>query len=149
MHPEIPSPINPDRLSEQQGSHIETTSSGGRVYNVEALEPFAERLEAKEVPLEDLRYAVSEGHYYWEDRKGEKLGPHQILQDWEAAQQNEDWADHVATIKRADLTHPIWMAADGTIINGTHRLTRAFLDHAETINVRIFGELSPEVEGGD
>lgn len=145
MHPETPSSNNPDRPA-GKGFHFETTSVGGKFYNVERLEAFAELIMATDVPLEELREAVAEGHYYWIDRNGNKLGPYQLLQDWEAAQQNEAWADHVATVRRADLNNPIWISKDGYIFNGTHRLTRAFLDAKETIKARRFTELPKDAE---
>jgi hypothetical protein len=145
MNPEMPSPYNPDQPKEEEiGYRFETTSVNGNIYNVELLESFAEQLESEEVPLEKLEEAVGEGHYYWEDRSGNKLGPSQILKDWEAAQRNEDWADHVATIKRADLSNPIWISADGHVFNGMHRLTRAFIDKVPTIKVKKFSSLPDE-----
>lgn len=123
---------------------LETTSVHGKIYNIALLEPFAAQLKTEEIPLMEVREAVSEGHYYWEDRSGNKLGPHQILKDWDAAQRNDDWADHVATIKRADVSDPIWIADDGHVFNGMHRLTRAFLDHPATIKVKRFSSLPKE-----
>ena len=144
MNPEMPPSKRPDQPAEQKTYDFETTKVGGKIYNVELLEALAEKVEAEPVPLEELREAVAEGHYYWIDRDGEKLGPHQLLQDWEAAQKNPAWADHVETVRRADLTNPIWVTENEFVFNGMHRLTRAFLDGAETIMARRFRELPKE-----
>jgi hypothetical protein len=77
------------------------------------------------------------------DRAGQRLGTHEILQDWENAQKIEAWADHVASIRRADLSKPIWMTADGHVFDGVHRLCRAVLENQPTIKARIMTELPP------
>src|SRR3989338_621624 len=133
MKPEMPPSQRPDHAVEQKAYDFETTNVGGNTYNVELLEASAEKIEAEPVPLEELRKSVAEGHYYWIDRDGEKLGPHQLLQDWEAAQKNPAWADHVETVRRADLTNPIWVTENEFVFGYPNRLTRAFLDGAETI----------------
>ena len=119
---------------------IETTEVNGQIYEIEKLRVLAERIPVKEISLHELREPVSDGHYYWIDRDGEKLGPFQILTDWEKAQHNEAWADHVASIKRANLENPIWMSKDGHVFDGAHRLTRAFLENKPTVKVQIFDE---------
>ena len=152
MNPEKPPMSKPEQSSEEKekkGYDFETASVNEKIYNVEMLESVAEHMKTEEMPLEDLRHAVGEGHYYWEDKKGEKLGPHQILKDWESAQENEDWADHVATIKRANLENRIWISSDGLVFNGMHRLTRAFVDGAKSIKVKKFSELPEDAEVND
>lgn len=96
-----------------------------------------EDVPVREIPLDDIRAAVGPQHAYWIDRNGNTLAPFQILQDWEAAQNIEAWADHVESIRRADLTRPIWMTADGAIFDGVHRLTCAVLENRPTILVQI------------
>jgi hypothetical protein len=120
---------------------IETTQVGGVVYDIEKLRSHADSLPEILVDISELKEAVGEGHYYWIDIKGEKLGPHQILQDWKAAQHNPAWVDHVATIKRADLSKPIWRSVDGTIFDGMHGLTAAILNEEKEIKLKQFDEL--------
>ncbi|MBP6859777.1 MAG: hypothetical protein KBC69_04135 [Candidatus Magasanikbacteria bacterium] len=123
------------------GHNFETTTVGDQLYNVELLERVAELLPTREVPLNELAEAVSEGNYYWTDRNGDLLGPYDLLKDWDAAKQNQAYADHVATIQHADLSNPIWRTVDGQIFNGMHRLTRAFLDKEVTIKLKDFPSL--------
>ncbi len=121
--------------------HVETTHIDGRVYRNEDLREYAETLPVTELSLEELRAEVGPEHIYWIDRDGEQLAPHQIIEDWEAAQQNEAWADHVASIKRANLDDPIWKMRGGRVFDGVHRLTRAVIENRPTIKTRIFDEL--------
>ncbi len=126
------------------GHDFETTTVGERLYNVQLLERFAEHLPTQEIPLSALAEAVAKGNYYWTDRNGDLLGPYDLLQDWDAAEKNSAYVDHVATIKQADLSNPIWRTAEGQVFNGMHRLTRAFLDKAATIKTKIFPSLPDE-----
>ncbi len=119
----------------------ETTRVGENLYDVELLKPLAEQLETQEVELGLLKENVSKGHYFWIDRNGEKLGPAQVLRDWDAAQRNPAWIDHIESIKRANLDDPLWVTKDGLVFNGMHRLSRAFIDKVSKVKVKVFEEL--------
>lgn len=84
---------------------------------------------------------VDQGYFYWVDRDGVKLGPALLLADWEGAQSNPVWADHVETIRQAKWEEPIWLTRDGTVFNRIHRLIRGFIGNAKIITVRVFDEL--------
>ena len=127
--------------NEQNIHPFETTRIDEKLYNVELLGPFAESIPVQEIPSEIYREAVGEGHYYWIDRNREKLGPFQILRDWEAAQKNPAWADHVEIIKNANQNRPIWAMRDGQVFNGMHRLTKIFIDGIPTVKVKVFDAL--------
>ncbi|MBI4022691.1 ParB N-terminal domain-containing protein [Candidatus Berkelbacteria bacterium] len=127
----------------------ETTSIAGTVYRIADLRPIADRLPTVEVAIGQLREAAGPGHTYWIDRAGHHIGPDDLLKDWEAAKRHPDWADHVATIEQADLTDPIWLYEDGSIIDGVHRLTRALRDGVEQVPVKYFqaSDLPKEAHG--
>ena len=125
---------------------IETTLVNGKIYNVTLLKSLIGHMHAEPVALEELQECVGVGHYYWIDRKGGKLGPHQILQDWEAAQKNKEWADHVESISRANLSDPIWISKNGFVFDSMHRLTRAFLEGKKTIMAIRFEEIPKAAE---
>ena len=135
---------SPNETINQPEHQFETTSVFGGIYNVEMLFEYSDSIHTKEMPFQDLREAVAEGHYYWDDKKGEKLGPADLLKDWEAAQQNDDWSDHVDNIKNADLQWPIWMTREGQVFNGMHRLTKYFVDDITPVKVKIFDSLPDE-----
>lgn len=125
---------------------IETTQVAGKVYAIDALRTYAEQLPIDEVPLEELRSTIGPADHYWVGRDGKWFGPHDMLVDWEAAQANDAWSEHVETIKRADVSNPIWQMRGGLVFDGVHRLTRAMLDHAATIRVRTFDALPASAE---
>ena len=131
----------------KMGFAYETTKVNGIIYDVRKLTALAEQLPIQEAPIEQFRSIASPGHHYWMDINGQPLGPYDILQDWEAAQNNPAWAEHVATIKRANLDRPLWVTkdeeSDHDVFNGLHRLTRAFLNMAPTVKTRVF-ETLPE-----
>lgn len=126
----------PDDRREQ----VETTNLAGRVYEIRALQPIADRLPTEHVPVSQLQEAVGKGNTYWFDRNGRDLGPYQLLVDWETAIKNPASADHIATINRADLTRPIWIYQDGTVFDGIHRLTRAVRDDVKQIPIKRFAK---------
>ncbi len=123
------------------GVQIETTSIGGRTYTIDALREHMDSIPTQELPLDVVRAAVGPQHAYWIDRNGNTLAPFQILQDWENAQKVEAWADHVESIRRADLTRPIWITPNGAVFDGVHRLIRAVLENKPTILVQIATDL--------
>lgn len=133
-----------NKIAEFGKYSFETSRVGDRLYNIELLKPFAQEIPVKEMDVEVFRELVSDRHTYWIDRNDQKLGPYQILKDWEAAQKNPIWADHIQTIKRANLDNPIWSTKDGIVFDGMHRLTRAFIDNVPTIKVKVFETLPEE-----
>jgi len=52
-------------------------------------------------------------------------------------------ADHINLIHETDLKHPIILCSDGRLMDGMHRLVKAFLDKRETILAVKF-ERTPE-----
>jgi len=135
---------NPNERNELSEHPFETTSVFGETYNVDKLFDYADRVPVQEVSLSTLGEAVAEGHYYWTDKHNKKLGPFDLLQDWEVSLQNPNWVDHVDNIKNADLQWPIWITADGHVFNGMHRLTRCFVEGISPVKIRVFDSLPPE-----
>ncbi len=106
-----------------------------------ALREYAEQIEIELVSLDSLVDVVGEGHKYWLDTEGKMFGPAVILTDWEAAQVNPLWVEHIESIRHTNLENPIWIAPDGSVFDGMHRLTQAFLIGAKQIKVRKFKEI--------
>ncbi len=119
----------------------ETTRVGEILYDVDKLKNEAENIPIQEISLNTLLGAVSEGNYYWIDQNNEKLGPFQILKDWDAAQRKEEWSDHIANIRQANLDNPIWITKQGLVFDGMHRLTKAVLEGKENIKVKVWDNL--------
>lgn len=127
--------------AEQLMTKTHTAQVGEKVYDIFALEKFAEGFPIETVQLDLLKDAVASGNTYWHDANGEMFGPAELLKDWPASEKNPLWTSHIENIKNADLNHPIWLTSDGVVFDGMHRLTRAFVDGAKEINIRRFNQL--------
>ena len=124
---------------------FETTEVEGKIYNAHLLDVSARDLPVQEIATEQLAQAIDPTHSYWLDAEGNHFGPHHLLIDWNKAQKRERWKSHVENVKQADLANPIWIyRPTGQVINGVHRLTRAFLEHQPTIPVKYFDDLPIE-----
>ncbi len=139
--------LNRDSLTERElwepkGTH--TAEIGDYVYDIYKLRPYAESLPVQSIPLAVFESRVAPGEYYWHDTEGNWLGPHQLLEDWEAAQKNPLWAKHVEKIKRVNADTPIWVINNSEVIDGMHRLTKAFLEKRTEINCRFWTSLPEE-----
>lgn len=123
---------------------LETTRIGKTLYNVDIIKRSAQELPVRRIPLQQVKEAVAGEHKYWLDRNGVMIGPSQLLKDWDAAQKNEAWKEHIATIKRSNLDDPIFITKEGIVFDGMHRLTKAFLDGKSSIKAIVFTSLPEE-----
>ena len=131
-------------FEKQENVDVETTDWNGKTYNVRELWKWAERFPVEMVPLNTLQEQMGEGHFYWNDERGEKLGPAQMFKDWEAAKKNPAWEKHVYGIEHADLNNPVWLIKNGDrieVVNGMHRLARAFHENKTEIAARVLPAL--------
>jgi hypothetical protein len=127
-------------FEKQENVDIETTDWNGKTYDVRKLLEWAEQFPVEQIPLDTFREQISEDHFYWIDTRGEKLGPAQMFKDWEAAKHNPAWEKHVYGIEHANLDNPIWLIRNGDrieVVNGVHRLARAFHENKPGIAARI------------
>ena len=54
-------------------------------------------------------------------------------------------ADHAARIQKADLTYPVILSADGRLMDGGHRISKAWINDLTTINaVRFTTDPEPD-----
>lgn len=51
------------------------------------------------------------------------------------------YADEFTRIKKAKLSHPIIISSDGNIVDGVHRLSKAFLQNKRTLNAYVFDKV--------
>ena len=121
--------------------HTHTAEVGDKLYDILILKSFSEEIPIENVLTETLRDAVAEGNTYWLDTEGKMFGPAEILRDWDAAQHNPLWTEHIESIKHADLDNPLWIAPNGFVFDGMHRLTKAFIEGVKEIKVRRFTTL--------
>jgi len=57
-------------------------------------------------------------------------------------------ADHAARIDAADLTHPVILSASGELMDGGHRIAKAYLQGHDRVRARRF-EIDPEPDWVD
>ncbi len=112
---------------------FETTRVGDKLYNVEILKKFAKKLPTRYMTMRELYPNLEPYNYYWTDRKGEKLGPHQVITYLEDGKKiPKAWEDHMKAIKEANLRRPLFVTHVGThrfVLDGIHRLTARFLKY--------------------
>jgi len=111
----------------------------------------AETLEEETISLSDLEHEIEESRNCWKDSDGNWLGPHMILReldtssgspDWDKLiKERPEWAKEVRKIMHARYDkYPLLLIKD-KLVDGMHRLTKAFIDGATEIKVKRFGEL--------
>jgi hypothetical protein len=99
-------------------------------WEVERLWRLAEDLPVKQVPLKEFR-AVLETRYsrFWDQEK--------------AAPSHLEIALYLQRVLAGDLAHPILLSAEGEVMDGLHRLTKAWALGFDTIQVVQFS-VTPE-----
>lgn len=65
---------------------------------------------------------------------------------WEGAPTVREVVEHARRIMEADLSYPIIVSADGWIMDGCHRLAKAFMEGRETIKAVRFEKDPPPDE---
>lgn len=96
------------------------------IWDVRRLIALAEDLPVIQVPLAEIS-EIDET--YWFSPTGDQPSVRAV-------------ADHAALIQAADLAYPILLCARGRVMDGMHRVARAYLDGAQDIAARRF-EVTP------
>jgi hypothetical protein len=126
---------------------------GEKIVDVYKLIHLAETLPTEIISTNSLE--SNKLNNYWHDQEGNWLGPSQILEetekydgvpDWDAIiAQHPTWKDEIEKIKKADYSHPIIIVGETYVIDGMHRLTRAWAEGIAEIAIKRFPELPDEV----
>lgn len=67
----------------------------------------------------------------------------ELDEDWSGKDERPTWRaliGHARLIEEADLAYPIILSADGTVMDGMHRVARAVLEGRDTIEAVQFGD---------
>jgi len=144
----------PERDSEApQVTSRHTARHEGKLYDVHTLIEFSKDLPEEVTLIEqfgDLR-----DHKYWHDKKGNWVGPSDIItlaeqhgRNWDAMlSAKEEWAEHTASVRDANYEgYPLLVVGKDTVIDGMHRLTKAWIDHVREVRVKRFEQLPSEAE---
>lgn len=128
-----------------------TTTVDGNIYNVVVLIRLA-----KDLPVEHVDIAQFTAQKYpkcWTDNNERWLGPWDILKlaqkyhnYWSAIVfANLDWAAHTYRVRDAQYQeYPILIIGASRVIDGMHRLTKAWIDGATTVPVKRFAVMPQE-----
>jgi len=68
--------------------------------------------------------------------------------DWEAMRDEKpEYAKHLLQTFHADYKEwPLLVVGESEVIDGMHRLTKAWIEHAETVDIKRFTELPADAE---
>lgn len=115
----------------RQQYHFRKSDNGLLAWDVLKLIRLSRDFEVIQIPLSDIR-ELKETYWFG-------LGAPPITLDI---------AQHAKQIYEADLSYPIILCPEGRVMDGMHRVCKAFLESRETISAVRFAELhEPEYTG--
>src|SRR5688572_29973572 len=114
--------------------HLRPSPSGLLAWDVDRLVALSAGLPVKEVPLESIR-ELDERFWFGE---GSELPTCREI------------ADHARLIAQTDLKHPIILGADGRVMDGMHRVAKAYIENRKTVPaVQLESDPEPDFVGVD
>lgn len=133
--------------SREDDSHF--ADFGEHKIDIYKLIDLSQEIKVKEIDINKLEGTMDGS--YWYDKNGNWISPRSIILAYknlssfdEIIKRYPEWEDEVSKIKKANYKeYPIILIGD-VVIDGVHRLTKAFIDGVEEINVKQFERL-PEV----
>lgn len=119
----------------------------GKVYDVYKLIELAKTIEPKIIPI--TTFDNSKESKFWNDKNNLRIGPPDIIEegergiDWDGLiKKHPEWEEHIESIRNADYeTYPIMYTGEDLVVDGMHRLTKAWVDKAEEIKAKYIEEL--------
>lgn len=130
-----------------------TAEHGDAVYDVQKLIDAAETIPSEIVPI--AIFDSLKEQQYWHGADGVWLGPSNLISlaekhngDWNAmALDALNWIDNLKKIRDADYeNYPILVVGQDDVIDGMHRLTKAWIDGTKEITIKRFQSLPPDAE---
>lgn len=106
--------------------HLRLSDRGRLIWDVDRLVALTADLPRRQVPLHAIR-ELDEPYWFGDDTRPTCRAV----------------ADHARLIQETDLRHPIILSADGRVMDGMHRIARAYLEGHATIEAVQF-EVDPE-----
>ncbi len=152
-----PQPPPQESPEARQVSLRHTARVRGKLYDAHKLIDAAENLPVEVVPISTFDELKGEAAC-WTDKEGNRLGPKQLLElaeeysgDFNAMLlAKPEWEQHIVSLRDADYkTYPLLVEGDHNVIDGMHRLTRAWIDKAKEIKIKRFDKLPAEAETQD
>jgi len=124
----------------------------GKRLDIYALIRLAETLPLENVPLEKI--VGHKDQNFWKDANDVWLGPHHILDAIEMSggvpnytklvSEHPEWEEEIRKIEKADYTrHPILIIGN-TVVDGMHRLTKAWAEGISEVPAKRFVSVPAE-----
>ncbi len=108
--------------------HFRPSTNGFYAWDVDSLIELSQDIEPQYVSLDSIAELDEE---FW-------FGSEETLPTCRAI------VDHAKLIRAADLNYPIILSADGSVMDGMHRVTKALMDGLKTISaVRFIQDPKP------
>jgi hypothetical protein len=101
--------------------HRQRSVDGEKRWVIKNLISLASELPVKEMPLEHLCFRDL----------------HPVISSF------RDWIGHIKSVYSADLSYPIILDDEGSVMDGAHRIAKAFLEKKETIKFVRFETTPP------
>ena len=122
----------------------------GKVYDVYKLIELAKTIEPKIIPIST--FDNNKEGKFWSIEEDIRIGPLDIINaleenvtdiDWDAViKKYPDWQEHVENVRDADYEkYPVMYTDKDLIVDGMHRLTKAWIDKVEEIKTKWLEEL--------
>jgi hypothetical protein len=112
--------------------HLRPSPRGLLAWDVDRLIELTSDLSPREVPIAEIRELDEE---FW-------FGDHGNSPTCRAV------ADHARLMIDADLTYPIILAVDGRVMDGMHRVAKAYIEGRDTVTaVRLIDDPLPDYVG--
>ena len=107
--------------------HLRVSERGRLVWDVHRLVELSAGLPRRDVPLSEIRELDEP---YWFVGDGDRPTCREV-------------ADHARLMAETDLRYPIILAADGRVMDGMHRVARAYIEGRDSVTAVRFEE-TPE-----
>ena len=104
-----------------EGHGVQYCTLGNAQWSVSRLIELSKDLPVQEMPIDGLNIDMK------------------LTDDWRL----RDMASHFVAVKNADLSFPIILDEDGSLMDGRHRIVKALVDGAKTIKFVRF-DMNPE-----
>ena len=114
---------------------MQTYSDNKYTYSVDMMFAYLHNYKNDKIKLEVSKLVPQMDYKGWGDpAKGIKYSPMEVLADPVA------YPKDTVRIENANLSYPIIVSYDGNIIDGMHRLSKAYIDNIKYINAYQFSK---------
>lgn len=100
------------------------SSNGFLAWDVDRLVELSSHLPVTEIPLEEIR-ELDEAHWFGRPQDVPTV---------------RSIAEHARLVQETDLGYPVILSAEGRVMDGMHRVAKAYIEGRETVRVVRFAQ---------